>query len=367
MLALHRLALPFTVTPALSTWWLCGGPGMKDKDDMAVRSLSKKFFGWRWILRLDPYIALILLMVVVASALPARGEAAHAMGLLTKAAIGFLFFLYGGRLSREAIVSGLTNWRLQLLVLASTFLLFPVLASGLDWLLRPLLGTQLAFGLMFLAVLPSTVQSSIAFTSIARGNVPAAICAASISNLAGVVITPVAAGLLAGHGSGVISTGAIWDIILQLLAPFAAGQALRPLIRGWLERNRQILGLVDRGSILLVVYTAFSAGVVGGLWQKVDLARLGIVMAAAMLLLAVVLFINTWVSRRFGFARADEITIVFCGSKKSLASGLPMANILFSAQSVGMIVLPLMLYHQIQLMACAWLAQRYARTETVVD
>jgi solute carrier family 10 (sodium/bile acid cotransporter), member 7 len=207
-------------------------------------------------------------------------------------------------------------------------------------------------------VLPSTVQSSIAFTSIARGNVPAALCAATASNLIGMLLTPLLAGLLLSAQGG-FSIKGIGDILLQLMLPFAAGQLSRPLIGDWAQRNKQLLGMVDRGSILLVVYTAFSEGVTQGIWHQLGLGDLGRLLAIDAALLAAVLAITTYGSRLLGFSRADEVTIVFCGSKKSLASGLPMASVLLAGQSVGLIVLPLMLFHQIQLMVCAWLAKRY--------
>jgi solute carrier family 10 (sodium/bile acid cotransporter), member 7 len=171
--------------------------------------------------------------------------------------------------------------------------------------------------------------------------------------------------LLLSGGHGGISGGMLGDIVLQLLLPFALGQGLRPWIGHWVEHNRKVLGLVDRGSILMVVYTAFSEGMVAGIWHQLDLAmllRLALVNAA---LLAAVLSATTLLSRRLGLSRADEITVVFCGSKKSLASGLPMASVLFAGNSVGLIVLPLMLFHQLQLMVCATLARRYAGQQPI--
>ena len=212
---------------------------------------------------------------------------------------------------------------------------------------------------MFLALLPSTVQSSIAFTSIARGNVPAALCCASLSNLAGVVITPVLATMFLSASTGGMSLGAVRDIAVQILLPFVVGQGARPLIGGWLIRQKTLTMLVDRGSILLVVYSAFSAGVVAGIWRKVTLPDLALVIALDLVMLAIVLVFTTAISRASRFTKEDEITIVFCGSKKSMASGLPMANIIFPAASVGLVVLPLMLFHQMQLMVCAALARRY--------
>jgi len=315
----------------------------------------------------DPYIALIIGMVVLASILPARGVAAIVVGWATQGAIALLFFLYGARLSSAAVVAGVSHWRLQLTVLGATFVLFPLLGVVLSVAVRPLLGPTLASGVLFLCLLPSTVQSSIAFTSIGRGNVPAALCSASVSNLLGIVVTPLFVGwLMAGHGG--FSAAALRDICLQLLAPFAAGQLLRRWLGPWIATHKRLTGYVDRASILLVVYSAFSEGVVGGLWQRVSLGDLLMLLVIDAMLLALVLLVTTVASRRLGFTKEDEVTIVFCGSKKSLASGLPMANVLFAASTVGVIVLPLMLFHQIQLMACAVLARRYgARATTGVE
>jgi len=311
-------------------------------------------------LRIDPYIVAIVGMVALATVLPCRGETAHVMKGVTNWAIALLFFLYGGRLSRESVLAGLTHWRLQLLVFLFVFVAFPVLGIAFGYLTRPLLSPQLSLGLVFLSMLPSTVQSSIAFTSIARGNVPAAVCCASVSNLAGVVITPLLVGLvLSVHGQG-FDLHAIESIATQLLLPFVAGQALRRWIGAWLQRNRRILSYVDRGSILLVVYTAFSDGMEHGIWHQLDAWNLAALLLINMVLLATVLTATTVLSRRLGFNKEDEITIVFCGSKKSLASGVPMANILFAGGQVGLVILPLMLFHQIQLMACAVIARRYA-------
>jgi sodium/bile acid cotransporter 7 len=228
--------------------------------------------------------------------------------------------------------------------------------------LVPVLPDPLLVGLLFLCLLPSTVQSSIAFTSIAHGNVAAAVCSASLSNLLGIFITPALVALLMNLKGGV-SFQAVLDIVLQLLAPFLAGHVLRPWIGAFVARHRYALGYVDRGSILLVVYLAFSEAVANGLWHRLgvgDIAKLIIVCAG---LLGAVLLATLFVARRLGFSRPDEIVIVFCGSKKSLASGVPMAGVLFPLAQVGMIVLPLMLFHQIQLMVCAALARRYAASD----
>ncbi|MCI3178686.1 bile acid:sodium symporter [Caulobacter sp. CCUG 60055] len=298
-------------------------------------------------------------MVVLASLLPARGEAAVGLGWATKLAIALLFFLHGAKLSREAVIAGIAHWRLHLTVLASTFVLFPILGLGVMLLPETILPRQLALGVLFLCCLPSTVQSSIAFTAIARGNVAAAVCAASASNLFGIALTPLLAAMLMGTQGG-FAPSAVEGVVVQLLAPFVAGQVARPWVGRWVDKHKRLTGLVDRGSILLVVYTAFSEAVVGGLWRKVDLVEIVILLIVCAALLAVVLAVTAYGSRLMGFDKEDEITIVFCGSKKSLASGVPLAGILFPGAAAGVMVLPLMLFHQIQLMACAVIAQRYA-------
>lgn len=318
-------------------------------------------------LRIDPYLLAILATVGLAAVLPARGEGSVWLGRITTVAIGLLFFLYGARLSTRAAWDGIRHWRLHGLVLLSTFVLFPILGLATYLLVPGVLSTTLYQGVVYLCVLPSTVQSSIAFTSIARGNVAAAICSASFSNLLGVVLTPLLVALLLSRQSGGLSTSAIGDIAAQLLLPFLAGQVARRWIGGWVQRHRPVLNPLDRGVILLVVYTAFSAGVVGGIWHRVSPIDLVVLLVLNAVILSIVLASTSFAARRLGFSRPDQIAIVFCGSKKSLATGLPMATVLFSGATVGLVVLPVMLFHQLQLMVCAVLARRYAHeSETVL-
>jgi solute carrier family 10 (sodium/bile acid cotransporter), member 7 len=311
----------------------------------------------------DNFTLLLVATVTLATLLPAQGVVAQFFDGFTTFAIGLLFFLHGAKLSRDAIRAGITHWRLHLLVFACTFVLFPLLGLALKPLLLPLVTRELYTGVLFLCVLPATVQSAIAFTSIARGNVPAAVCSASASTMLGVFVTPVLVNLVVlPHAAGSTNEfDSIGRILLQLMLPFIAGHLLRPWISGWLHRQKELLGFVDRGSILLVVYTAFSAAVIEGLWKQVSPLALAGLLVVCAVLLGCTLFLTGWFARRLGFDKADEITIVFCGSKKSLASGIPMAKVLFPAQSVGAIVLPLMLFHQMQLMVCAVLAARYRR------
>ncbi|MBB4087798.1 solute carrier family 10 (sodium/bile acid cotransporter), member 7 [Sphingomonas carotinifaciens] len=308
---------------------------------------------------LEPFILALLGTVVLASLLPARGSFAVWAGYAADAGIVLLFFLHGAKLSREAIWAGARNWRLHLAVFAVTFMLFPLL--GLGFAALPFVPEVLAAGLLFLTLLPSTVQSSIAFTAIARGNVAAAVCSASFSNLIGILVTPALVALLmrVGGGGGV-SLASVEAILLQLLLPFVAGHLLRPLIGGFIGRHKALLGIVDRGSILLVVYTAFGAAVVEGLWRRVSGGDLALLIILCLALLALILALTWALGRVMHLPREDAIVLLFCGSKKSLASGVPMAGVLFPAAQVGVVLLPIMLFHQFQLIACAIIARRYA-------
>lgn len=315
---------------------------------------------------IDPYILLLLGTVGLAALLPARGTGAALASGASTAAIALLFFLYGARLSTREALDGLRHWRLHGTVLACTFLVFPLLGLVARGSVPVLLTDPLYQGLLFLTLVPSTVQSSIAFTSIARGNVPAAICAGSFSSLVGIVATPLLAAALLGGGAGGFSADSVTKIVLQLLVPFVAGQVLRRWIGGFVTRHRKVLALVDRGSILLVVYTAFSQGTVRGVWSQVSPARLGGLLAVEAVLLAAMLLLTWYGARALKFGRADRIAIQFAGSKKSLAAGLPMASVLFGAQA-SLAVLPLMLFHQMQLMVCAVIAKRRSHDPGALD
>lgn len=323
--------------------------------------MSGRPAGWLSRLKPDWYIILIVAMVGLASVLPARGAAEPIFGGATKIAIALVFFLHGARLSREAVVRGVTHWRLHLLVLAATFALFPLLCLGLSALPPAITPAALAPGLIFLGCLPSTIQSSIGFTAIARGNVAATVASATASNLLGIALTPLLAGLLLQAQGGGLSLHSVQSIVLQLLVPFLAGQVLRRWIGGWVAARAKMLSYLDRGSILLVVYSAFSEAVTGGIWREVSALDLLRLLGLCIVLLAVVLSATLWAARTFGFNKEDEITIVFCGSKKSLASGVPMAGVLFPGAALGPVLLPIMIFHQIQLMACAAIAQAYAK------
>ncbi|MGY2263416.1 bile acid:sodium symporter family protein [Pseudomonas sp. SDO55104_S430] len=317
----------------------------------------------------DNFTLTLVGVVLFASFLPASGQVAVGFGWLTNIAIALLFFLHGAKLSRESIIAGAGHWRLHLLVFSLTFVLFPLLGLALKPVLSPLVGDNLYMGMLYLCALPATVQSAIAFTSLARGNIPAAICSAAASSLFGIFLTPLLVTLLLNvHGDGGSTMDAILKISVQLLLPFIAGQIARRWIGAWVGRNKNWLKFVDQGSILLVVYGAFSEAVNEGIWHQIPVRDLLGLVVACCVLLGLVLVASTVLAKAFGFNLEDRITILFCGSKKSLATGVPMAQVLFAGSTIGVLILPLMLFHQIQLMVCAVLAQRYAkRQESVAE
>lgn len=313
-------------------------------------------------LPLDPFLLALLATVVLATLRPAAGTAAEVLAVVTKVAIGVLFWLYGTRLSPRQAWHGLRHWQLHLLVLITTFVVFPVIGLTARTLVPSVLTIDLYNGLLFLCLVPSTVQSSIAFTSIARGNVSAAIVSASVSNMVGVFVTPLLVILLM-HTGGTprMNPGAVRDIVVQLLLPFVAGQLMRPLVADRMARHAALTRVFDRGTILLVVYTAFSIGMTRHIWSSVSPMQVVTVAVVSTVLLALVIGFTTVVGALADFTRGDRIVLLFCGSKKSLASGLPMALVLFPAATVGITMLPLMLFHQIQLIVCAVIASRLAR------
>ena len=316
------------------------------------------------LLALDRFTILLITMVILATFIPVSGQLAHYFNILTTVAIAILFFLHGAKLSREAVVEGMLHWKMHALVFVFTFVIFPAIGLVAKPILEPLLGQQLYWGFLFMCFLPSTVQSSIAFTSIARGNVAGAVCSASFSNIIGMLITPILVSyfILGQQQHGFDPMQSIVQIMLLLLLPFVLGQLLRPYIIQYLLKRPSVVRAFDQGSIFMVVYGAFSSAVVAGLWQQVSGLTLFYLTLACSSLLTVVMLLAWYMPQWLRFNRADQITIFFCSSKKTLASGVPMAQILFIGQPLGIIVLPIMIFHQIQLMVCAVIANYCAKT-----
>ena len=309
----------------------------------------------------DKFILLLLATIGVATLFPAQGRGLAVVSTIANIAIFSLFFFHGLRLSHEAVWAGLKHWRLQLAVLVFGFGALPLLGLSVSVLAPDFLSAELWLGVVFLCVLPSTVQSAIAASSMAQGNVAASVIAAALSNLSGVILTPLIFAALAqvGGAGGDLST--IGRIAGLLLLPFALGQMARYWLAAWAERHRVWIGRLDRTTILITVYVAFSAAVVDGLWARLDGAEMLRLFAVVCVLLGVAMGGAWALGGALGLAREDRITLLFSGAQKSLATGAPMARILFPAAQAGMIVIPLMLYHQLQLTVSAWIAARLAR------
>jgi len=308
--------------------------------------------GW-----LDPQVAVVLGALLLGLVLPATGGLADALGTLRTTAIIVLFFLYGARMATGDVWAGLRHGRLQGSMLAATYLAFPLLGLLVQLLPDAVLDQQLKTGLLYLSLLPSTVQSSVVFTSIARGNVAGALTGATISNLVGIVVTPLLVGLLLVR-TGNVSAGNVTAILLQLLLPFALGQLCQPRVGAWLRAHPQVTRSTDRATIALVAYVSVSEATTAGVWSHVTVAALVILLVVCAVMLATML-VATWNGGR-GMAVPDRIALLMVGSKKSLATGLPMAAVLFSPQVAASVALPVIAFHQLQLATCAVLARRLA-------
>jgi sodium/bile acid cotransporter 7 len=315
-------------------------------------------------MKLDPFVAAMLGAVALAFLWPGLGASGGVLhlGLVTSVGVGLVFFLHGAALSPKALCDGAANWRLHLLVHASTFGLFPALGLAVFWGSGAWLPPDARLGVFYLCALSSTISSSVAMTALGKGNVAGAVFDATLSGLLGMVLTPLLVSLVAGGADHALPLGpAIADILIKLLLPFAAGQALRPWVGRFVHRHKAWANRADRGVILLIVYGAFCDSAAERVWARYGAGVIVEVALIAAVLLAVVLCATTLAARALGFSRADEVAAVFCGSKKSLANGAPIAKVLFgAAPGLGMILLPLMIYHQLQLIVCAVLARRYA-------
>ena len=309
--------------------------------------------------KLDPLLIGIVLAAALAFVLPARGAFADGFAVAVKLGIALLFFLYGARLSTQEALKGLTNWRLHALILAFTFVIYPVI--GL--LARPttaFMSEELYQGLLFMSLVPSTVQSSVALTGVARGNVSGAVVAASVSSLVGVVATPLLVMWLMGAGDGVsVDASVFGDIALQLLLPFILGQLAHSFVPrvGELAKPKATK-LVDRGSIWMVVYSAFSRGVVSGVWSNVSAWEIVFLTVFSCVLVVAMLWLTRVLPEALRFPREDRVAIQMCGTQKSLATGLPMATVIFGGASLGVLIIPLMIYHMCQLVICSAYASR---------
>lgn len=315
----------------------------------------------RWLhVRGDPFILALVAILVLGILIPVPHAVIATLATLGQLAVMVLFFVYGARLPTREVIAGLSNLRLQGAVFAATYLVFPLIGWATHTLHTNLLGPLFATGTLYLTLLPSTVQSSVSFTSIARGNVAGAVCSATLSNIVGVLATPALVYLLMGRDSGV-DPSRILNVVAQLLLPFVCGQLLQPRLGAWVRKRRWLTKGVDHGTILIVVTSAVCGATARGLWDGVTGVHIAGLLASSGLILAALLALTWWGGRLLGLDRADRIVLLMCGSKKSLATGLPMASIIFPASTLAAVTVPVIVFHQLQLFVCALLARRLAR------
>jgi sodium/bile acid cotransporter 7 len=313
----------------------------------------------------DWFLVSMVAAVALATVMPqwGRSDGVLHLGQVTDVGVFLLFFLHGMGLSTDSLKTGASRWKLHLLVQSCTYVLFPVWWALLAGLLGRWVPRDLLMGFFYLAVLPSTVSSSVAMTALARGHVAAAVLNATLSTLLGVFLTPLLVSLvMSGQGGHELDVGhTMLKVAQMLLLPFVVGHLLRPVLLGWFQRIKPVTTVFDRGVIVLLVWSAFSDSVADGLWTRHGPALLAQAMLGVTLFLLPMLWASRRMARAMGLPVEDEIVAVFCGSKKTLASGMPMAKLLFGGQAaMGVLILPIMLYHQLQLFVCAVMARRYA-------
>ncbi len=310
--------------------------------------------------RLDPFVAAIVATLLLGLVVPVPAGGRTAVAAVADVAVVLLFLAYGMRLRTAEVVASLRNARLQGAVLAATYVAFPVLGLAVSAAARPALGPQLATGLLFVSLLPGTIQSSIALTGVARGNLPSAISAATLSNVTGMLLTPALVLLLLGQAA-TPGFGGARAVLLQLLLPFVVGQLLQGWAGPWARRHPVLMLIVDRGTILIVVFSGVTAATAAGVWAAITPLSLGSLVAACLVVLAVMLTATWWAARRLHLPAADRVVLLLCGSQKSLATGLPMAGVLFPAATAATVAVPVILFHQLQMIVGAVIARRLAR------
>jgi solute carrier family 10 (sodium/bile acid cotransporter), member 7 len=320
------------------------------------------------------FIIALLAAVALAFLFPAPGARDGWLhpDVLNNVGVVLILFLQGLSMAVERMKAGAGNWRLHLIVQSFTFVLFPIVgllfheASRMIWPNEP---SALRDGFLYLCVLPSTVSTSVVLTSVARGNTPGAIFNAALSNILGVMLTPLLVRWLM-QASGQVASFAplLLKITLLTLVPFLIGMGARPLVRTWVDANRRWVNIVSNGVILLIVYTAFCDSVEGKIWQHYGIGLTLHVFTAVIVLFTTVSLLVWFASRVAGLDREDFIAALFCSVKKTLAMGVPLAQLIFGEKAnLGLILLPIMFYHPFQLFVCGLLASRFSRQQATVQ
>ncbi|MCX5493874.1 bile acid:sodium symporter [Kaistia dalseonensis] len=320
---------------------------------------------------IDGFLISLVAIVVVAILVPgpgATGGVLH-MNLVATYGVAVIFFLYGLTLAPEKMKAGIRHWRLHLAVQLGTFVLFPIVVLVLGTPLKGFLPPEVWIGFLYIAALPSTVSSSVAMTSLARGNVPAALFNATLSSLIGVFATPLLmAWFLSTAGQSLPLLPVIGKVVLLVLVPIVLGQIARHWLYGWAARHIKAIRLADRAIILAIVYNSFSDSIVEGVWHGHDAILIAEIVFGVVALFFIVYGLMLIPCRLMGFDRADTVACVFCASKKSLATGVPLAKLMFGASpALGLIIAPIMLYHFCQLVIVSVIANRQAKLAALED
>lgn len=307
------------------------------------------------IKKIDPLVVGIVAALILGLTIPVSRPVADAISVVADVAVALVFVLYGMRLSPRDTLAGVANIKLHTLVVVTTFVIFPILGVGLAWVLDGVLGTAFALGIIYLAILPSTVQSAPSFVAIARGDVAAAITAATASNILSMVLTPALVVLLMDIDGA--QAGGFRSIFIKLLLPFIIGQLLQPFFGPWVRHHTRVVKTLNSSAIVFVVLSAVLTATLDGVWSSVSATTLVVLVLVLSGLLAVMLGLTFMTSRAAGLDRRETAVLVMSGAQKSLATGLPMAKALFDSALVGPVAIPVIIYHQLQLIVCAVIAQ----------
>jgi sodium/bile acid cotransporter 7 len=311
--------------------------------------------------RVDPLVRLLGLAILLASILPVTGGAREVAQAIANGAVFLLFLLNGLRLPRADVVRGIGNLRFLVPLVAWCFGAMALAGWGLSVVLAGWLPPLVALGFLYLGTLPSTVQSATAYSSLAGGNVAASVVAAALLNILGVFLTAPLFSLLAGSEAAAFDVATLEKIALILLLPFAIGQAAQVRLRHVVREHRGLTTWMDRMAIAIAVYVAFSGAVEEGLWQRVGLADWAVLLGAVCVLLGFA-FGGVWLlGGALRLASGDRIALLFSGGQKSIAMGAPLATVLFGAGTAGLVLLPVLVYHLLQLVLSAPLAARLSR------
>ena len=309
----------------------------------------------------DPMLRLLSLAIVLAAFLPAMGPARSAAQTVANAAIFVLFLLNGLRIERRDILAGMADWRFLLPLVAWVFGAMALAGLVLARLGQAELPALVALGFLYLGALPSTVQSAASYTSLAGGRVALSVVSAALLNVLGVFVTVPIFLALGGSGEGAVGSEAIMKILIMLVLPLALGLLLQYRARSFTARHRHRIVWIDRWVIAIAVYVAFSGAVEQGIWTLIDWSGWIIVIGLVAIFLAIGHF-GAWLAGgALGLPMADRIAFLFAGAQKSAAVGAPLAAILFPPAAAGFIVVPLLLYHLLQLVVAAPLSSRLAR------